>query len=127
MTTVNANPIAPVYPVVEVINCQIEGTNLRPGSVAGDDGSDWAVDRALRAAETAFTNNTPAHGAEVLNSHRENLAGRMVHHGQGVWVKFCPEPGCDAFVLNYGHQIHVHEMAQHQLAAHNTHSGAMLP
>ncbi len=111
---------SPAYNIDEVINCRIEGTNLRPGNVAGDKGDSWAFMAADRAIVAASAARTPEFSAETINAtDRAKLAGRHLHHKAGVWVKFCPHAGCDAFILTYGHYSHVHEVEQHAVEAHN--------
>ena len=117
----------PVYGIEEISNCQIAGTNLLPGTVAGDNGDEWAIRAASRAAESAATHQTPEFTAETINAApRHKLAGRHVHHRAGVWVKFCPHVGCDSFVLTYGNYVHVPVMVQHALEAHQHEAEAML-
>lgn len=109
--------ISAAYPIQEVTHCQINGTNLVPGAAAEDlSGQDVATDAALKATETIpaiqFT-------ADIINAAPlKRRSGRHLHHSQGVWVKFCSHPECDAYVLTYGYYAHVAIMAKHESENH---------
>lgn len=105
------------YPIQEVTNCNIKGTNLIPGAAAEDlSGEDVATNAALKATEAIPAAHFPA---EVINAAPlSQRAGRHLHHSQGVWAKFCSHKDCDAYVLTYGYYAHVSIMANHEIEAH---------
>lgn len=115
----------PVFALPEITKNLIQGTNLLPGGVAGDDGSHWAVEAAMRASNDY--RSTPGNSVEVINSYSlSERSGRKLHVRCGVWVAFCSHPECDAYVFLYGCYNHVPVMAQHEGTEHKVVSQPVL-